>query len=96
MLEKIHITICLVASIIITVFSIFQESSLLETSIRLIFTIVLFYFVGLIARAFLGKIFEKDEPILEQQSSDEIIDEPTLEQNINGHDNYKDVDVEDE
>lgn len=60
MIEKIHIIITLLASVIVTIVSIIQENDILLLSFRLIFTIVLFYVLGTVVKSRLKKIFEEE------------------------------------
>jgi hypothetical protein len=62
MLEKLHIYVCIIAAVVVSAVSILDELSLQDMAIRLIGTIVVFYFIGLIVRAYLKKyVFAKPE-----------------------------------
>lgn len=55
MLEKLQIFVSIMASLIVTLISIYQDVSLHTLAVRLIVVIVTFYFLGLATRIFLKK-----------------------------------------
>ncbi|MDR1532719.1 MAG: hypothetical protein LBS62_11170 [Clostridiales bacterium] len=55
MLDKIHIYVCIIAAVVITVVSILGRLSLRDMAVRLIIAIIAFYVIGLIVRAYLKK-----------------------------------------
>ncbi len=58
--EKIHIIISLGAAIIVTIISIIQKIDISLVCIRLIFTIILFYFLGIIVRNKLNNLLQEN------------------------------------
>lgn len=60
MIEKINIIISLVAAIIVTIVSIVQKIDITSLAFRLIFTIIIFFILGTIAKVKLKKIFDDE------------------------------------
>lgn len=60
MIEKINIIISLVAAIIVTIVSIIQKIDITSLAFRLIFTIILFFILGTIAKVKLKKMFDDE------------------------------------
>ncbi len=85
MLEKIQFYICTVAALVMAVACIWQGVSLVVMVSRLIFIIILFYFLGLIVRAYLKKKVFLDKPEINEaqaeanseEQPEEDLEEPT-------------------
>lgn len=60
MIEKFNIIISLVAAIIVTIVSIIQKIDISFLAFRLIFTIIVFFILGTIAKVKLEKIFDDE------------------------------------
>ncbi len=74
-IEKIHIVICLFAALVVDAFCIFYKVSLINTAIRLIATIVIFYVIGSFIRYFIMKnIFPAPEDTIASPTDQEIED----------------------
>ena len=85
MLDKMQIFVSIVASLIVTLISIYQDVSLHTLAVRLIVVIISFYAVGLAARIFLRKyVFfeETEEAVVENTERDEEDDDAVGDQTV--------------
>ncbi|MCL2852758.1 MAG: hypothetical protein FWE20_06970 [Defluviitaleaceae bacterium] len=73
MLDKIQIFVSIVASLIVTLISIYQDVSLDTLAIRLIVVIIAFYALGLAARIYLKKYVFFTPP---EEAMDEVLENP--------------------
>ncbi len=82
-LEKLHIIITLFAALVVTIVCILTDTALFNASLRLIVTIVSFYFIGLFAKMYLEKnVFPKQEEVKEEAKAEEA--EAVLDSNPEG------------
>ena len=88
MLDKLHLIVSIVATIIVTAISIYQDVSLHNMAVRLIVVIVAFYFVGLAAKTFLKRyVFvlpPEDFDFTDLEENGEVEETETMFEDING------------
>lgn len=67
--------ITLIAGAITCIFDIFRKADLLPSLIRLLVVIIIFYFLGLIARAIIRKVLEPKPKPDEEEEIEEVEEE---------------------
>ncbi len=66
MLEKLHITITILAATLVTAFGLYLKVDTMRISLSLIFVIIAFYIIGLIVKAYLmSRVFVVDSAVIE-------------------------------
>ena len=94
MLEKLHIFVSIMASLIVTLISIYQDVSLHTLAVRLIVVIVAFYVLGLATRIYLKKFvfFQLPEEDVEEslenadsaEDGEDMAGDSTMFENFDG------------
>lgn len=77
MIEKIHIYITIIAAMIVNIACLLMSSSLFNTSVCLVVTIVVFYFIGLYVRGFFQKVLfppKTEESLIDEASESNMAD----------------------
>lgn len=98
--EKIHIIICLLASLAVTVCSLIYTISLTDAALRLILTIVIFYIVGsmikmyLLYRVFPDESVSGDAEQEQEQEQEELDPNDETDAELYTFDGSSDIDDE--